>query len=63
MTKDEAKKILEKNLEAMRKQKKLNKQAESKISEGDESSLISGPKNELDYQRMKRDIKESNDEK
>ena len=63
MTKDEAKKTLENNLEAMRKQKKLNEQAESEISESGESSLISGPKNELDYQRMKRDIKESNDEK
>lgn len=63
MTKDEPKRILDQNLEAMRKQKKLNLQAESEICDGHESSVIAGPKDDLGYQRMKSDIKESNDEK
>jgi len=45
------------------KQKNINEKAEEEMSEYDDSPLVSGPKNELDYQRMKKDIKESNDEK
>ena len=47
----------------MRKQRKLNEQAEEDMGDSDDSSLISGPQDELEYQRMKRDIKDSCDEK
>ena len=63
MTKDNAKNILKKNLDAMREQRKLNEQAEEDMGDSDDSSLISGPQDELEYQRMKRDIKDSCDEK
>lgn len=64
MNKDEAKNLLEINRDKMRKQKELNEQAEANLNAfDDDSSLISGPKNELDYQRMRKDIKESHNEK
>lgn len=63
MTKDDPKHILKKNLDAMREQRKLNEQAEAEMGDSDDSSHISGPQDELEYQRMKKDIKESCDEK
>lgn len=58
MNKEKAKKFLKKNQSEMRNQKERNKHAEESLNECDENlSLISGPKNELDYQRMKKEIK------
>lgn len=49
----------------MREQRKRHEQAEIEIEkdESDDSSNISGPKDELEYHRMKKDIKDSCDEK
>ncbi|GAA6167563.1 hypothetical protein [Sessilibacter corallicola] len=63
MTKNDPKNILRRNLDAMREQWKLNEQAESEVDDNNDSSNISGPKNELEYQRMKKDIKDSHNEK
>ena len=56
---EEARAMLERNKEQMRKQytvKKPNK-ALDKLLEG--QSMLLGPKTELDFQRILRDIKES----
>lgn len=65
MTKDDPQNILKKNLRIMREQRKRHEQAEIEIEkdESDDSSNISGPKDELEYHRMKKDIKDSCDEK
>lgn len=59
MTKSDPKNILRRNLDTMREQRRLYEQAESEADENNDSSNISGPKNELEYQRMKKDMKDS----
>jgi hypothetical protein len=63
MTKNDPKDVLKRNLGLMREQRKRNEQAESEVDKNDDSSNVSGPKDELEYQRMKKDLKDSSDEK
>ena len=65
MNKDDARKQLEKNLDKMREQRRRIEGIEEEVTKATNGDgRISGPQNDIDYQKMRKDIKESgNDEK
>lgn len=60
MTKDDARKKLEDNLKQMREQRSRNEAIEDELTKAtNDNGRVSGPKNDIDYQKMRKDIKES----
>jgi len=60
MNKKEAMKILEDNIEPMRKQSEIHRKSEKSLDKDDSKvPSLTGPKTEDDYQDMLNDIKES----
>jgi len=63
MNKDEARKKLEEQLKQMQEQSQLHEQAEQELDKNKKkNSKISGPRNDMEYQKMMNDIKESGNE-
>ena len=56
-------KVLEDNIESIREQSKIHKNAEKASDESSKSPCLIGPITEQDYQYMLKDIKESGEGK
>lgn len=63
MSKDEARKKLEEQRKQMQEQSQLHEQAEQALDKNKKkNSKISGPRNDIEYQQMLNDMKESENE-
>lgn len=65
MNKEEARKKLEKERKKIQEQSKLHEQVEAELDKcKKKNSKLSGPRNDIEYQKMLKDMNESdNDEK
>jgi hypothetical protein len=64
MNKEKARELLEKQKEQLRGNLKKYEEAEKNLNKRHDSADILGPKNDFEYQRMRKDIEDSgNDEK
>lgn len=64
MNKEKAKELLERQKEQLRGNLKKYEEAERNLNKHHDSADILGPKDDLEYQRMRKDIRDSgNDEK
>jgi hypothetical protein len=63
MNKDKAKALLESQKEQLRENLKKHEKAENTLDKDHGGADILGPRDELEYQRMLKDIKESGNDK
>jgi hypothetical protein len=64
MTREDARKKLEASRKHMREQSRLHEQAEKKLDHGARKpGKLAGPRHDLEYQKMLKEMKEAADDK